>query len=107
MKVALQIVKIHALLVIVLWLLAHVDSAFECGGLCGPVSYASALAFFILILPGFKTVGLLIPYAIDEPGIVSFFRDFASLITTDVALFALVFVLFRLVTYVRNQTRVD
>jgi len=105
MKVALHIVRIHALLVMVLWLLAHVDSAFQCGGLCGPISYISALAFFILVLPGFKTVGQLIPYAIDEPGILGFVRELASLLATDVILFALVFVLVKVVTHVRNRAR--
>ena len=104
MKIVLRIVRIHALLAIVLWLLAHVESMFQCGP-CGAISYSTALAFFILILPGFKTVGQLIPYAINEPSFISFIREFASLIATEVMLFALVFILLKAVTHVRNLAK--
>jgi hypothetical protein len=103
MKTTLRIVMVHLFVTVFLWALASIESFFQCGGLCGPITFFSAIAFFVFILPGYKIVGFLIPYAPDESGAVSLVREFVSLVTTEATLIATIFVWIKIFTYVRKR----
>jgi len=87
MRAAFRIARTYALLGVVLWLLAHVDSLLDAGGIWGAVSFTGATAFYVLILPGLKTFGLLVPYSVNEAIAVSLMREAISLLATAVFIF--------------------
>lgn len=102
MKPAFVVVGAHVLLVTACWLTVQILSALNCG-LCNPIEFLASIVFILLILPGLKSFGMLIPYSINETASVSFAREAVSLITTEAALFTLVLLLTLLATNLRRH----
>jgi hypothetical protein len=103
MRIAVRITLIYAALVAILGVVARMDSLAFCSGACQPISFSSAIAYFLLILPGLKTIGLLVPYHVQESSVLSLLREALSFIATALALFSVVLLIERAVSRARGR----
>ena len=101
MRVALRISLIYAAVVVALGIVARIDTLSTCAESCQAVSFGSAMAYYLLILPGLKTVGLLVPYGINEHQALTLVREGLSLLATAALIFLVTLLLARLMTKAR------
>ena len=101
MRVALRISLAYVSVAVVLGILARIDALSSCAESCQAISFGCALAFFLLILPGLKTVGLLVPYSINEHQMIALAREGLSLVATAALLFFVALLFARLVARAR------
>ena len=102
MRIVLRITLVYAALVVILGVIARLDSLAFCSGACQPIAFSSAIAYFLLILPGLKTIGLLVPYHVQELTALTFLRETLSFIATALAMFSVVLLVERSVSKARG-----
>jgi hypothetical protein len=100
-NVSLRVSLTYIALEVMLGFVARADMLFPCSASCHALSFGGALAYYVLLLPGLKTVGLLVPYSSDELLWLSLLREGLSLIATAVVLYVVLSFLLRLLSTVR------
>src|SRR5690242_12422329 len=101
MRVALRISLIYLALVVALGIVGRMDALSFCSGYCQAVAFSSALGYYVLMLPGMKTVGLLVPYNVYEHWAVSLVREGLSLAATAFVVFVVTMLFVRLIASAR------
>lgn len=103
MRVALRISLIYVTLVVALGVVARMDTLSFCSGVCQVVSFGSAMTYYLLILPGLKTIGLLVPYDVQELQALTLVREGASLAATAIMFFVVVLFFVRVTAKARAR----
>ena len=101
MNVPLRITVTYAALEVMLAFVARTDMLSSCSAACHALSFGGALAYYVLLLPGLRTIGMLVPYSDNESLWVSLTREGLSLAATAVALYVVLTLLLRLISAVR------
>lgn len=101
MRVALRISLIYVALMVALGVAARLDTLSVCSEGCQVVAFCSALAYHILMLPGLRTVGLLVPYNVHELPALTIVREVLSLTVTALIVFGVTLLLARWISNAR------